>query len=48
MGRALREPKWIEIFQPVSDPKKNSVRLHIKGENILKFVKMVESGDLTK
>lgn len=48
VGRALREPKWIEIFQPMSDPKKKSVRLHIKGENILKFMKMVEAGDLTK
>lgn len=48
VGRALREDKWREIFQPVSDPKKNSVRLHIKGENILKFMKMVESGELTK
>ena len=48
IGRALREDKWREIFQPMSDPKKNSVRLHIRGENILKYMKMVESGELSK
>lgn len=48
VARALKEEKWRKIFQPMEDPKKNAVRLHIKGENILKYMKMASSGELSK
>lgn len=48
VARALKEDKWKEIFQPMADPKKNAVRLHIRGENILKYMRMVETGELSK
>lgn len=47
VARMMREDKWKAIFQPMADEKKSSVRLHIRGENILKYMKMVESGELS-
>jgi len=44
----LKEDKWNAIFQPMVDQKKNAVRMHVKGENIIKFLKMVEGGELSK
>lgn len=48
VARALREEKWREIFQPVSDPKSKAVRLHIPGSNIIKYMEMAKSGELSK
>lgn len=48
VARALKEEKWRDIFQPVIDQKKNAVRMHVKGESILRFLKMVEKGELSQ
>ena len=46
-NRRLNEQKWIEIFNPIVEQKKLMRYYHIKGENILKFVELAESGKLT-
>lgn len=48
VARSLKEDRWREIFQPVLDQKKNAVRMHVKGENILKFLEMVKKGELSQ
>lgn len=45
---ALKEEKWKNIFQPVLDQKKKSVRMHILGKNIIKYLEMVDSGEINK
>lgn len=42
----LTDKKWIEIFNPVVEQKKVNKRYYIKGENIIKFLKMAEEGKL--
>ena len=48
IAKVLKEEKWKEVFQPMLDQKKNALRIHVKGENILKFLKMAEQGDFSK
>lgn len=42
----LKDPKWIEIFNPIVEQKKIVKRYHIKGENIIKFLDLAEKGKL--
>lgn len=42
----LSEEKWIKIFNPIVEQKKIIKRYHIKGEYLLKFIKLAEQGKL--
>lgn len=48
IARVMKEDKWKEVFQPMMDQKKNALRIHVKGENILKFLEMAARGDFSK
>ena len=48
IAKVLKEDKWKEVFQPMMDQKQNALRIHVKGENILKFLEGVKKGDFSK
>jgi len=48
IAKALKEDKWRELFQPMMDPKKNAVRMHVKGDRILLFIEAAKRGDFSQ
>lgn len=48
VAKALKEEKWRDVFQPVLDQKKNALRIHVKGTNILRFLEGVKSGEFSQ
>lgn len=42
----LNDPRWQDVFRPFIEQHKNSKTYKVKGENIIKFLKAVEKGDV--
>jgi len=42
----LKEPVWKAIFNPIIDRVNKRDMIHIKGENIIKFVNMARDGKI--
>lgn len=42
----LNDPKWQKIFKPFIEQHENSKTYKIKGENIIRFLKAVERGEV--
>lgn len=47
VAKVMREKKWQDIFHPVMDQKSNGVRVHILGSNIVRYMEMVKSGEIS-
>ena len=45
-NKKLNDPYWISVFNPVVDQKEKVRRYYIKGENIIKFIELAETGKL--
>ena len=45
--KRLKEESWRKVFNPIIERQKNKTVIHIKGENIIKFLELAANGQLT-